>query len=411
MTALPQQPGVTQRDPARDSTSHHRCDSAHHSRAPSSGDNAVPTGIPETELLQRQTRQIEEHLQQRLSDLDRREAQIHASCAQLESNLRNARMWWLNHQGELQVGEQLPAPGAAHPADQNIPRKVQTPVPEQPLEPVEHRQTDLNALRINLGFGDAPWLKGKQGYASPHSPTESRREKHESTLRATLKTLKQSADQLRADQQAFADEREAWRQERRAREENLKQREQELEEKTTRIAQRLWQRRSRLSRMNKIAADWHETAVQRHRESLELRLVAEQLFHDLKATVPTGQLRDKRQAAHRQLEQHYHDRETASQQRQVTLNQQIAQLHRQQAELATQRAAILQEAEQQRRKLAQLTARLVERQRQLDQREQMLLQQRHTWQNEQYQQLQTLDQLLQGHAYETTLPPNSGHSQ
>ena len=407
MTALPQQPGVIQRDPANDSNSHHRCDSAHHSSAPSSGDNAVPTGIPEAELLQRQARQLEEHLQLRLRELDRREAQIHASCAQLESDMRNARMWWLNHQRELQVGEQVPAHGKAPPADLNIPRGVQASATEQPLEPVEYRPADLKTLRINLGFGDPPWFKAKQGYASHHDPTESRREQHEPTLRATLETLKQHADQLRADQQAFANERAAWRLEQRAREENLKHREQELEKKTTRVAQRLWERRTLLSQMNKSAAAWHETAVQRHHESLELRLVAEQLFHDLKATIPAGQLRDKREAAHRQLEQHYQDREIVSHQRQVTLNRQIAQLQRQQIELANQRTATLQEIEQQHLNLAQLSTRLAEQQRQLDQREQMLLQQRHTWQNEQYQQLQTLYQLLRGETLETTLPPNS----
>ena len=79
--------------------------------------------------------------------------------------------------------------------------------------------------------------------------------------------------------------------------------------------------------------------------------------------------------------------------------------------LRQQRATILQESERQRLKITQLTARLVDRQRQLDQREQRLLQQRQTWQNEQYQQQQTLYQLLKERAYVPMPPADGSHSQ
>ncbi|MEE3371369.1 MAG: hypothetical protein VX346_18690 [Planctomycetota bacterium] len=412
MNALPQQPGAAHLGPASDSTSHHRCDSAHHSEATSPGKSAAPPDLPEAELLQRQARQLEEHLKERLRELDRREAQIHASCAQLESDLRIARMWWLDHQRELQEHEQLPSRQEQRPGYRKTRRTVVTPAATQPLDLDKQQLTDLAALRINLGLADSPVSTEEQVHPLPHNTAENQRDIHEPTLHSALEDLAQHASQLQADQRALAQERLAWQQERIDQETKLKHREQQLEERTTRVAQRLWQRRSLLSRMNKTAADWHEQAMRRHRESLELRLVAEQLYHDLQVTVPAGQLRNKRQAAHQQLEQHYRDRETAVQQRQMALDQRTVQLHQQQAELAKQRTAILHAAESRHLELAQLTARLVEREHQLAQREQLLLQQRHTWKNNQYQHQQTLYQLLKGNACAATPPsPGSSHRQ
>jgi len=411
MNALPHQPDATNLDPARDSNSGHRYDSAHYHRVPSAGHHGAPTDLPEAELLQRQAQQLEEHLKQRLRELDRREAQVHAACAQMESDLRIARMWWLDRQRELHEHEQLSSRPVKRSEDDNTQPAAVTQATKRPIVSDEQQLTELETLRINLGLAESPVPTRKQGHPSPHNTEASPGAIHESTLHTALETLKHNASRLHADQRAFAQERAAWQQDRMDQEAELKHREQQLEEKITRAAQRLRQRRALLSRMSKTGAVWHEQAVQHHRESLEARLVAEQLYHDLQATVPSGQLRDKRQAAHRRLEQHYHNRETAAQQRHLVLNQQTAQLHRQQAELAKQRATILQEAERQRLKIAQLTARLVDRQRELDQREQRLLQQRQTWQNEQYQQQQTLYQLLKERAYVPMPPADGSHSQ
>ena len=404
MNALPQQPDATNLDPACDSNSGHRYDSAHYSRVPSPDHNATPTDLPEAELLQRQAQQLETHLKQRLRELDRREAQVHASCAQMESDLRIARMWWLDHQRELQEHTQLSSRHVKRSGDGDTQPAAVTRATKRPIDSDEQQLTDLETLRINLGLAESPETTTKQGHPSPHNTEASLGDIHEATLHTALETLRHDASRLHADQRTLAQEREAWHQERMDQEAELKHREQQLEEKVTRVAQRLRQRRVLLSRMSKTGAAWHEQAVQHHRESLEARLVAEQLYHDLQAAIPSGQLRDKRQAAQRRLEQHYHNRETAAQQHQLVLNQQTAQLHRQQAELAKQRATILQEAESQRLKIAQLTARLEERQRQLDQREQRLHQQRQTWQNEQYQQQQTLYQLLKERVYLPTPP-------
>ncbi|HAA71023.1 MAG TPA: hypothetical protein DCE55_17930 [Planctomycetaceae bacterium] len=411
MNVRPQQPDATNLNPACDSNSGHRYDAAHYSRVPSPDHNVTPTALPEVELLQRQTQQLETHLKQRLHELDRREAQVHASCAQLESDLRIARMWWLDHQCELQEHEQFSSKHVKHSVDDNTQPAAVTRATKRPLASDEQQRTDLETLRINLGLAESPAPTTKQGHPSPHNTEANPGDIHETTLHTVLETLKHSASRLHADQRTLAQEREAWQQERMDQEAELKHREQQLEKKVTRAAQRLQQRRALLSRMSKTVAAWDEQAVQHHRASLEARWVAEQLYHDLQATVPSGQLRDKRQAAQRRLEQHYHNREAAAQQRQLVLNQQTAQLHRQQAELAKQRATILQETESQRRKIAQLTARLVERQRQLDRREQLLRQQRQTWQNEQYQQQQAIYQLLTERDYVPTPPAAGSHSQ
>ncbi len=57
---------------------------------------------PELELesrrIERQAAQLAEHLRNRQKDLDHREAQLNAAIAQLESDLRSARMWLLEQE-------------------------------------------------------------------------------------------------------------------------------------------------------------------------------------------------------------------------------------------------------------------------------------------------------------------------
>ena len=407
MNALPSKPGATRRNSSSASTTRQRCDSAHDSSASSTGQPSVPPQAPlEFELMQRQAKQLEEHLKQRLHELDRREAQLHASCAQMESDLRIARMWWLNHEGELREHEQAISV-QKEPVGEGGPRIAAAECSaKQNAGSVEDRVTELKALRGNLGHTDQHMAPKEQTPPSSNNDPASQQGKHEPTFHAALQAFAQHSDQLNADQQALAEEREALRQERIHQEATLKHREHQLEEKVSRAARRLWQRRATLTQISKTIAKWREQAMLRHRESLELRLVVEHLYHDLQGAVPAAQLRDKRQALRRQLEEKYDDAKTALKQRRTALDKQARHIHRQQAELEKNRAALLQQADSRRLELEKLTARLVKRQDQLDQSEQSLLRQHRAWQIERQQQRQTIHQLLDTLASGQAPPPD-----
>jgi hypothetical protein len=94
-----------------------RIDPAHQAAAaPSAEPAADAPATPEAEAEQWRTQanQLAEHLRARQKDLDHREAELNARSAQLESDLRCARLWLSERIAELQ--ERAAAPDAGPPA-------------------------------------------------------------------------------------------------------------------------------------------------------------------------------------------------------------------------------------------------------------------------------------------------------
>jgi len=213
------------------------------------------------EQLQRQAEQLAEYLRGRQRELDHREAQLNAEIAQLESDLRNTRLCLTERETELDG------------------RRRDLDVREKKL---------LERLE-RLAAADAALKRQTVGEEQIHRDTSTLRQP-----RKELEKVETRLEQARADTQKFHEQltaerrelRKEIRQERRRLIDQQRQALAELEKKRQTVERRgehVDQCRAALMRLR---AELQQT----HREALEIRLTAEELWIKLSGAAPPAAL-------------------------------------------------------------------------------------------------------------------------
>jgi hypothetical protein len=268
------------------------------------------------EQLHLQVSQLAAHLRERLREVDRRESQLHARTAQVEAEARASRLWlaereadFHERESELQrriealeeqllgkltvVSDSAPEPGG-HCAERS---QLEQQWNQREAELRERRQQcDRQALALR----HAQQLWEQQQRQEQRELAEQRDElmrefqtlasERDEQLRAAEKALQQQAAALDADRQALLADRQAW--------DELKSRQRAaLDDQRAGAESELADRRLRLDarqewveRQKEGLEHVRSEILALHRQSLEMRLIAEQLWSDLSGRLPPAEV-------------------------------------------------------------------------------------------------------------------------
>ena len=371
------------------------------------------------EQLQLQVSQLAGHLRQRLREVDRREAAVNARASQLEADLRANRLWLRERENEFQQREQelqrqieeleeRCARDRSPDGDSGVVGNALRGVP-QAGDGVDDRQPDLAEREHQIQLKEADLRErrfdhDRQATALCHAQQvwEHQRSREEQELdhdRARLEAeyqarlaeresewkkadqlLRDHAAQLDSDQASLAADRRAW--------EEQKSREQQMlqSEKQTRLVEidshqeRLDARQDWLERQKAGVEQLRSEVLALHRQSLEMRLVAEQLWTQItgrlspaEATHTASQLRLKLAEQFKLEDDHLQSRR----QELVALGERIAGQH---AELKQLQSGLREWTTSRQAEIEQQAAELVERELALDAEQQQHRKAQHAWQ-------------------------------
>ena len=268
------------------------------------------------EQLQLQVSQLAAHLRERLREVDRREAQLHARTAQVEAELRTSRLLLAERDAEFQqretelqrrieaLQEQLSGstPGATGALEGPACHEAELSQLEHNLNQRESelRERRQQCDRQAMALRHAQQLWEQQQRQEQRELAEQREEllrefqtlvaEREEQLRAAEQTLEQQAAAIDADRQSLLADRQAWE------EQKLRQRT-ALDEQRAAAENELADRRLRLD----ARQDWIERQkdgleqvrseiLALHRQSLEMRLLAEQLWSQISGRLPPAEV-------------------------------------------------------------------------------------------------------------------------
>lgn len=369
------------------------------------------------EQLQLQVSQLAGHLRERLREVDRREAAVNARASQLEADLRAGRLWLRERENEFQQREnelkrqiEELEEQSAGPVDQGAVANALHGVPDPALgADFESRQQDLAERGHHLQlkeneFRERRFEQDRHSAALRHAQQvwehERSREEQDLALARTRldaefrqRTAQReaelhSSEQLLAEHAALLDrDRAALLADRQAWEEHKSRQRQELEAEQSAAAQEREDRQQRLD----ARQDWIERQkgsleqarseiLGLHRQSLEMRLIAEQLWSQItgrltpaEVTHAVAQLRLKLTEQYKLEEQHL----DAKREELVVLGERITGQH---AELKQLQAGLREWAAARQSEIEQQAAKLVQRELALDADEEQHRQAQHAWQ-------------------------------
>ncbi len=261
------------------------------------------------EQLQLQVAQLASHLRERLREVDRREATINARMAQLESDLRSARLWLRERELAFQEREtelrrrieelqESAAPAVADTDGEIDQIDHETRVAEiaERERELELKENDLRERRFEFDRQVAALRHAQQVWQQQHEREEQqlRRDREqmncdlqelvgqrEEQLRTAELLVAEQAKELDRERSALSDERRDWElqraRQRQAIDELRSASESEAAERRTRLeARQEWIERQKAG-LDQV----RDEALRLHRQSLEMRLLAEQLWSQI----------------------------------------------------------------------------------------------------------------------------------
>ena len=272
------------------------------------------------EQLQLEAAQLAEHLRERLCEIDRREAMVHARVAQLESDLRTSRIWLAERHAEFesreaellyqitdlqeqaaQRGQEI---GTAELAAEA--RHIEYVQRDEDLreraEQLQQREDELGRQRLEVDRQAAEIMhaqhdwRQQRGHEERRWADECRREaqqleadrsqmtqqfdqafaEREEHVRTAEFLLNEHAEELERERAAFLADQKAW-------EEQKSRQRQAIDELRAATEAELADRRLRLDarqewieRQKAGLEQVRDEALSLHRQSMEMRLIAEQ---------------------------------------------------------------------------------------------------------------------------------------
>ena len=269
---------------------------------------AVAGELPEVrhEQVQLQISQLAEHLRERLREVDRREAATNARAGQLEADLRTSRMWireremeFQEREGELrrrieELQDRLSPSGDSASELVDVETRLQE-LSERERQ-LQARELEMRERRFELERQASAVSHGRQLWQQQReqqerelavrqqqltASIEAQGRDREEALQAGEKMLVEHALQLDREREELLADRRTWEQqkvrEREAINDLKNSAEGELTDRRTRLeARHDWVERQRVGLENV-----RNEALSLHRQSLEMRLLAEQLWSQI----------------------------------------------------------------------------------------------------------------------------------
>jgi hypothetical protein len=263
------------------------------------------------EQLETQAGQLATHLQEQLRELEYREALQNARAAELDNDFRRARLWITETSAELterestiaaaeaklaiepQEAERLPLAGADAVA--LVERERQIVAKENYLRErrqlIEREAGDLHHARVEWECSrEEERAELSKERAAIREELETELSGRAAALSKGEVLLAEHARELEKDRQALTQERADWQRQKAADQETIalqrQQAETELEQRRTRLATR------------ETALDQQQGAIEQlrceitaaHRQSIEMRLMAEQLWAQVQGRMPPAEI-------------------------------------------------------------------------------------------------------------------------
>jgi hypothetical protein len=373
------------------------------------------------EQLQLQVSQLAGHLRERLREVDRREAGVNARASQLEADLRASRLWLRERENDFQQREQELKRrieeleerferaksrdghgGTVGNALHGVPASADD-------EDFDARQLELaerehHAQLKETSLRERRFEHDRQSAALRHAQQvwehQRQREQHELELdrtrlelefqqrtaqreadwQASEKLLTQHAEAVDRDRAALLADRQAWEAHKRAEREALELEKQAASAELADRALRLDGRQEWIERQKAGLEQVRAEVLHLHRQSLEMRLIAEQLWSQLtgrltpaEVTQAIAHLRLKLSEQYKLEEQHL----DAKRGELVALGERLASQH---AELKQLQTGLRDWNAARQAEIEQQAAALVERELALDAEEEQHRQSQHAWQ-------------------------------
>jgi len=316
---------------------------------------AATAGLAEThavEQVRKQASQIARHLRAKQQQIDQREAQLNARVAQLEHELRASRLSEREREHQFAEREQELCQQVCDLQQQLASLSVVELTAEEQLkrrhQELDQREAELEAREYRLVVGQTSIAAEAEAWRHTHEQWRAQRQQREVELATRAQALAATAALLDRQTMWLQEDRRRWDQDHERAQEELQQLREHLS-----VQQHTFEHESAETRQ-RLAA-WQESLLQRetslehlkqqvrdaHRETIELRLAAEQLWQ-----------------------------QTALEASPVEATRALAEL----------RTRLTDEFLTQRRELAEREDALTEAVQRLDQRCQEFLRQRHEWQ-------------------------------
>jgi hypothetical protein len=360
------------------------------------------------EQLQLQVAQLAGHLRERLREVDRREATLNARASELESDLRTSRMWLRERELEFQeresdlrrnieeLEERLAMRGSevqasAYGADA---RRAELDNREREIQVREDdlRQRRFESDRQAAAFCHAQQFWQQQRQRQEQDLAQQRDQltqefqlitaEREEQLRAAELLLSEHAQQLDGDRTALLADRQAWEEQKTRQRQAIDELRAATEAELTDRRQKLDARQDWIERQRGALEQVRDEALRLHRQSIEMRLLAEQLWSQITGAVTpaeaaqaVAQLRLKLADQYRIEEQQL----TARRDELLSLGERIAKQH---GELAQLRSGLREWAAARHAEIEQQAATLVQRELALDTQQEDIRQARQSWQTD-----------------------------
>lgn len=346
----------------------------------------------EREHLQLQVAQLAAHLRERLREVDRREASLNARAGQLEADLRASRIWlqerelaFQDREQELQqrIAELEERPQAAISSStqaQDEPSAVVADWEEREQQirlledDVRERRFEVDRQASALRHAQQIWqqqrereerqlvVEREQMTRELNSETALREEQ----LRLADALLREHLKKLDADSQALTAERAAWDAQRQEKIEAIEILRAETEAECAELRVRLDARQEWIERQKGGLEQVRSEAIRLHRESLEMRLIAEQLWAQISGSLSPAEITQTVAQLRLKLAEQYRLDEQQLRQRKEDLLQVCEQITAQHHELEQLRAGLRDWANTRQVEIERQAATLVERELGLD---------------------------------------------
>jgi len=373
------------------------------------------------EQLQLQVAQLAGHLRERLREVDRREATLNARVAQLESDLRNSRMWlrerelgFQDRENELkreieELQERASSRGLALDsmtgdslASELAAREAEIQEREQQLQLREDRQSERRfevdrqfaALRHAQQLWQQQQERQEQQLASDRErlereTIEARQQNNrdveqviiqrEEQLRTAELLVREHAQELDRDRTALAAERSHWQQHKSRQQQAIEELRTSAEAELTDRRTRLEARQEWIERQKGGLEQVRDEALRLHRQSLEMRLLAEQLWSQITGNLTPAEVTQAIAQLRIKLAEQYRVEEEQLVQRRdelVAISERIAGQHREVEQL---KSGVRDWAAARQEEIERQAAALVERELALDAEQDSFRQAEHRW--------------------------------
>jgi hypothetical protein len=317
------------------------------------------------EQLQLQVSQLASHLRERLRDVDRREAQLNARVAQLEGDLRASRIWLRERETEFQEREnelrrqieELQELSALPQIADDESNSVDVQACQAELNDREQqlilRENEVRERRFEVERQAAALRHAQQLWEQQRAQQQraladereqldkeflSRTEERDELLHSAEAILDEHSRQLDQDRAALLAERQAWEAKRAREQQTIDIQKQAVEGECADRHTRLEARQEWIERQKASLEQVRGEILALHRQSLEMRLLAEQLWSQISGRLAPAEVTHSIAQLRLKLAEQYRLEEQGLQTRRdelVQLGERIAEQHRELTQLRT----------------------------------------------------------------------------